>query len=118
MNDDIKQLEGLTTENRHKILAETELKYKSIISELQDMIEYVDDKFNQSLNYKEKDTEFLIKSLLSVMRIQIKFLTDIRLNINKMHNEHNVELQYTNINLEILNQNISVLNDKISELKK
>ena len=35
MNNELKQLEGLSPENRRKILAETENKYKTIIHELQ-----------------------------------------------------------------------------------
>lgn len=115
MNNGLKQLEGLSPENRRKILAETENKYKTIIHELQELIEYVDDQFDQSLKYKEKDMELFVSSLLSVIQIQARHLTDGRLILNKIYNEHSVELHYINLNLEILNGNIGMINDKVSE---
>ena len=115
MNNELKQLEGLSPENRRKILAETENKYKSVMQELQELIEYVDDQFNQSLKYKEKDMELLVRSLLSVIHIEARLLTDVRLILNKIYNEHSVELHCINLNLEILNGNIGMVNDKVSE---
>ncbi len=113
MADNRNKIEGLWPEDRQKLIEETEEKYESIINELEDLIEYVDDQFSKSFNSgKKDDMEYLVRSLSSIIHIHTKLLTDTRLILNKIYNEHSVELLTIRQNLEILNENISILNKK------
>ena len=43
MNSEISQLEGLSPEDRRKLFAETDAKYKSVVKELQEITQNIDD---------------------------------------------------------------------------
>lgn len=118
MTSDIKQLKGLSPEDRLKILSETDSKYKAIVGELHEISKYIDEQIDVTINAKRVDVDSCIRSLLYIIHTQSKLLTDIRLVLNKMANEQGVELQYIHLNLEILNQNISTVHDEIRDLKK
>ena len=118
MKADIKKLEGLSSENRREILANTEVKYKTIIKELQETTEYVDEIISTSINTSEKNFITFSSTLLQIVHIQSKILTDIRLELNEIYNENNIELQYIHLNLETIYKSVNNIEKQISELKK
>ncbi len=118
MTPEIKELEGLSPENRRRMLADTELKYKTVIKELQETTEYIDELVGKSAGKKNNNFNTLLTTLLQIIHIQSKMLTDIRLELNEISNEHNAELHYIHLNLEIMYKSISDIDHNILELKK
>ena len=116
MNIKINQLEGLSPEDRRKLLAETDIKYKSVVRDLQEITQNIDDCAVQMLSAKHSNTDNTIKLLLSMIHIQSKLLGDIQHLLGKMYAEHGVEIHYIHLNLDILNHNIRAINDSISNM--
>ncbi|NOR47174.1 MAG: hypothetical protein GQ533_03885 [Methanosarcinaceae archaeon] len=116
MKADINELEGLSSENRRKILANSEVKYKTVIKELQETTDYIDEIISTSINNNEKNFITFSSTLLQIIHIQSKILTDIRLELNGITNENYIELQYIHLNLETIYKSISNIEKKLSEL--
>ena len=72
MNIKINQLEGLSPEDRRKLLAETDIKYKSVVRDLREITQNIDDYASQLLSIKHSATDNTIKPLLSMMHMQSK----------------------------------------------
>jgi hypothetical protein len=116
MNTKINQLEDLSPEDRRKLLAETDLKYKSVVRDLREITQNIDDYASQLLSIKHSATDNTIKPLLSMIHMQSKLLADIQHLLGKVSTEHSVELHYLHLNLDVLNQNICTINDAISNM--
>jgi len=116
MKTDIKELEGLSSENRRKILANSEVKYKTVIKELQETTEYIDEIISTSINNNEKSFLTFSSTLLQIIHIQSKILTDIRLELNGISNENYIELQYIHLNLETIYKSINNIEKKLNDL--
>ncbi len=113
METEICQLEGLSPDDRRKLLAETDAKYKLVVKELQKITQTIDDYAAMLLNTKYGVTNSTVKPLISIINLQSKLLADIQYLLGKMYTEHSVELHYLNLNLEIMNKNLIVINDSI-----
>ena len=118
MSSEINQLEGLSPEDRRKLFAETDVKYKSVVKELQEITQNIDDCAAMMLNAKPGATNSTIKPLMSIINLQSRLLADIHHLLGKMYTEHSIELHYLNINLEIMNKNLSVINDSVLIMDK
>ena len=118
MSSEISQLEGLSPEDRRKLFAETDVKYKSVVKELQEITQNIDDCASMLLSTKHGATNPTIKPLVSIINLQSRLLADIQHLLGKMYTEHSIELHYLNLNLEIMNKNLSVINDSILSMDK
>ena len=118
MSNEISQLEGLSPEDRRKLFAETDAIYKSVIKELQEITQNIDDCAASMLGNKSGTTKSNIKPLISIINLQSRLLTDIQNLLGKMYTEHSVELHYLNLNLEIMNKNLNVINNSILNMDK
>ena len=118
MDNEISQLEGLSLEDRRKLFAQTDDKYKSVIKELQEITQNIDDYAAMMLSTKHSTTKSTIKPLISIINLQSKLLADIQHLLGKMYTEHSIELHYLNLNLEIMNENLSVINDSVLNMGK
>ena len=118
MRNVISQLEGLSPDDRRKLFAETDAKYKSVVKELQEITQTIDDYAAMLLNTKYGITNSTIKPLMSIINLQSRLLADIQYLLGKMYTEHSVEIHYLNLNLEIMNKNLSVINDSILNMNK
>ncbi|MDO9516822.1 MAG: hypothetical protein Q7J10_02125 [Methanosarcinaceae archaeon] len=118
MSNEISQLEGLSLEDRRKLFAETDVKYKSVVRELQEITQNIDDYAAMMLNSKPGATNSMIKPLMSIVNLQSKLLADIQHLLGKMYTEHSIELHYLNLNLEIMNKNLSVINNSVLNMGK
>ena len=118
MGNVISQLEGLSPDDRRKLFAETDAKYKSVVRELQEITQTIDDYAAMLLNTKHGVTNSTIKPLMSIINLQSRLLADIQYLLGKMYTEHSIELHYLNLNLEIMNKNLSVINDSVLNMGK
>ena len=118
MNSEIRQLEGLSPEDRRKLFAETDTKYKAVVKELQDVTKSIDDCAAMMLSAKHGSTKSTIQPLMSIVNLQSRLLADIQHLLGKMYTEHSIELHYLNLNLEIMNKNLGVINDSILNVDK
>ena len=118
MNSEISQLEGLSPEDRRKLFAETDAKYKSVVKELQEITQNIDDFAAMLLSTNHGSKNSTIKPLMSIVNLQSRLLADIQHLLGKMYTEHSIELHYLNLNLEIMNKNLSVINDSILNMGK
>ena len=118
MNSEISQLEGLSPEDRRKLFAETDVKYKSVVKELQEITQSIDDCAAMMLTAKHGAANSMIKPLMSIITLQSRLLADIQGLLGKMYTEHSIDLHYINLNLEIMNKNLSVINDSILNMGK
>ena len=118
MESEISQLEGLSPDDRRKMFAETDAKYKSVVKKLQEITQSIDDCAAMLLNTKYGVTNSTIKPLMSIVTLQSRLLADIQYLLGKMYTEHSIELHYLNLNLEIMNENLSVINDSILNMGK
>ncbi len=118
METEICQLEGLSPDDRRKLLAETDAKYKLVVKELQKITQTIDDYAAMMLNAKHGVTNSTIKPLMSIINLQSRLLADIQYLLGKMYTDHSIEIHYLNLNLEIMNKNLSVINDSILNMGK